>query len=121
LENTEGKIFEMRNGVLYRKANGGSLLFCVPEEMEEKILNKYQNELDKVIYADVKTYWFSNMKEKVVRRIGNCLRCVAFLSKPGKEEGLMYSIPKGIVPFEIIHIDHYGPVDNDSRRIHQIC
>jgi len=32
LEKTEDTIFQIRNGVLYRKANGGRLLFCVPEE-----------------------------------------------------------------------------------------
>lgn len=42
LEKTEDNIFEMRNGVLYKKANDGRLLFCVPEEMVEKILYKSQ-------------------------------------------------------------------------------
>lgn len=95
----------------------------MPEEMEEKILYKYHNELghlgrDKVIDAIVKTYWFSNMKEKVVRHIGNCLRCVAFSPKSEKEEGMLHSFPKGNVPFEIIHIDHYGPVDNGRVKKH---
>jgi len=49
--------------------------------------------------------------------IGNCLRCVAFSPKSGKEEGLLHSIPKGNVPFEI-HIDHYGPVDNGRIKKH---
>jgi len=44
LENEEDKMFEMRNGVIYRKSNNGMLLFCVPEEMEEKILYKYHND-----------------------------------------------------------------------------
>jgi len=116
-------MFEMRNGVIYRKSNNGKLLFCVPEEMEEKILYKYHNELghlgrDKVMDAIVGTYWFSNMKEKVVRHIENCIRCVAYSPKTGKGEGLLHSIPKGNVPFEIIHTDHYGPVDNGRAKKH---
>jgi len=123
LENEEDKMFELRNGVIYRKSNNGKLLFCVPEEIEEKILYKYHNELghlgrDKVMGAIVRTYWFSNMKEKVVRHIENCIRCVAYSPKTGKGEGLLYSLPKGNVPFEIINIDHYGPVDIGRAKKH---
>lgn len=36
LEKTEDTIFVIRNGVLYRKANVGRLLFCLPEENERE-------------------------------------------------------------------------------------
>lgn len=31
----------------------------------------------------------------------------------GKKEGYLHCIPKGQIPFEIYHIDHYGPIDKD--------
>jgi len=40
-------------------------------------------------------------------------------SKVGKKEGMLQSIPKGNVPFEIIHIDHYEPVDNGRTKKYQ--
>lgn len=42
--------------------------------------------------------------------IENCLKCVAFSPNTGKSEGFLHSIPKGDRPFELLHIDHYGPV-----------
>jgi len=68
--------------------------------------------------AIVRAYEFSNMKKKVVRHIENCIRCVAYSPKSGKGKGLLHSIPKGNVPFEIIHIDHYGPVDSGRAKKH---
>ncbi|XP_018397325.1 PREDICTED: uncharacterized protein LOC108775423, partial [Cyphomyrmex costatus] len=32
-----------------------------------------------------------------------------------KREGLLHSIDKGTLPFDVIHIDHYGPVDKRHK------
>ncbi|XP_039490057.1 uncharacterized protein LOC120450884 isoform X1 [Drosophila santomea] len=116
LENTENKLYEMRNGIVYKKTNENRLLFYVPIEMEEQVLYKYHNELghvgrDKMIEAIMKNYWFPNLKQKCSTHISNCLKCISFSPKTGKTEGFLHNIPKGNKPFEIIHIDHYGPVD----------
>jgi len=63
-----------------------------------------------MIDAILKTYWFKNIKEKCNSHIENCLKCVAFFPKTGKSEGFPNSIPKGDKPFQLLHIDHYGPV-----------
>jgi len=65
---------------------------------------------DKILDIIAKSYWFPNAKEKCVSDINNCLKCVAISPSIGKE-GFLHSIPKGSKPFELIHIDHYGPVD----------
>lgn len=116
LEEKEHKLFEMQNGVIFRKTNDGRLLFYVPDRMEEHVLYKYHDELghvgrDKMLDAINKTYWFPNLKKKVLEHIENCLKCIAFSPNSGKKEGFLHSIPKGNKPFQIIHIDHYGPVD----------
>jgi len=52
-----------------------------------------------------------------VSHINNCLKCVAFSPNTGKE-GFLPSIPKGSKPFELIHIDHYGPVHSGRSKKH---
>ena len=115
LEKTEDKMYEMRNGGVFRKSGCDRLLFCVPDEKKSQVLHKYHNELghigrDKMIDVISKSYWFRKIKDKCSAHIENCLKCVAFSPKIGKAEGFLHSIPKGDKPFELIHIDHYGPV-----------
>jgi len=83
---------------------------------------KYHNEVghierDQMLDIIAKSYWFPNAKEKYVSHINNCLKCEAFSPNTGKE-GFLHSNPKGNKPFELIHIDHYGPVDSGKSKKH---
>ncbi|CAD7001655.1 unnamed protein product [Ceratitis capitata] len=116
LEIKESKCYEMRNGIVYKKKDK-ELLFYVPESMETHVLYKYHDEMghlgiDKVVQTIGKSYWFPGVKQKATIHIENCLKCIAFSNKSGKKEGLLNIIPKGNVPFEMIHIDHYGPINS---------
>lgn len=51
------------------------------------------------------------MKAKIRTHIQNCIKCISFSKPSGKVEGFIYGIPKGNVPFEVVHVDHFGPVD----------
>ena len=115
LEKTEHKFFELRNGLVYRKRNE-NLLFYVPSSMEANILFKYHDEMghvgvEKVIETLKSSYWFPNMKEKIVNHVRNCLKCIAFSPTTGKIERKLHCERKSPVPFETIHIDHAGPMD----------
>jgi len=46
------------------------------------------------------------------------LSCIAYSSNYSKTEGYLNSIPKTDKPFEIVHIDHYGPVNNGRTYTH---
>jgi len=46
------------------------------------------------------------------------LKCIAYSDKSGKDEGFLHSIPKVSIPFDVIHIDHYGPVDKSRANKH---
>lgn len=113
LENSEDPFYELRNGLVYRKANN-DILFYVPESMEFTIIHKYHNEIGH--FALVKTfenitriYWFPKMRIKIKNHIATCLKCIEFNLKGGEAEGYLHNIPKGNFPFETIHIDHLSP------------
>lgn len=124
LAKREHSLYEMRNGVIYRKMKD-NLVFYVPEAMEGQVLFNYHNEMghmgvDKVTDIISKSYWFPNVRKKVKDHITNFLKCIAFSNKNGRQEGYVHSIPKGNIPFQIVHIDHYGPMnikDNAKKYI----
>lgn len=116
LESREDQQYELRNGLVYKKHNA-NLLFLVPEQMEKHVLLRYHNEMGhvgsgKMIDAIRRTYWFFRFREKCEGHVRYCLKCISFSPVYGKPEGYLHPIPKGNLPFEIVHIDHFGPVDN---------
>lgn len=120
LETTEIKFYEMHNGLVYRKTQNNKLLFYVPSELEHNVLRIYHDEyghvgIDKTFELICRTYWFPNLKPKIKEHIENCLKCISFSPPQGRVEGYLCSIPKPTVPFETIHVDHCGPINNDKR------
>ena len=117
LQKSEDPYFELRNGIVFRKDNG-ELLFYVPSVMEAHVLHRYHDQMghlavEKTFDNVRKSYWFPKMRQKIKDHIANCLKCIAFSPFEGKKEGYLHCIPKGEMPFEIYHIDHYGPIDKD--------
>lgn len=115
LAKTESKHFEMRDGLVYRK-NKNELLFYVPNDMESQVIRTYHDDmghfgLDKTHELISRTYWFPDIKNKVKKHISNCLKCIAYSYEQGKREGFLKNIPKGNLPFDTIHVDHYGPLE----------
>jgi len=115
LETAEDSQYELRNSLVYKK-QGNKLLFLVPEAMEQHVLFKYHNEMghvgiNKMIENIRATYWFPNIKKKCEQHIRNCLKCISFSPGSEKVEGVLYPITKGRIPFEMIHVDHIGPMD----------
>lgn len=115
LEKSEHKLFEMRNGLVYRKEKD-KLLFYIPNIMENTVMSTYHDNvghvgIDKTVELIRRTYWFPEMKRKVKDYINNCLKCIMYSPNSGKVEGELHSIPKGTKPFNTIHIDHYGPLE----------
>lgn len=120
LEESGDKHFELRDGLVYRKNKDGELLFYVPRQMENNVIRTCHDDLghvgvDKVIGHITRVYWFPNLTERVKTYITNCLKCIEFSPKSGKAEGYLHSIPKGNIPFQTVHVDHYGPLEKTSR------
>ena len=115
LQKSEDRLFEMRNGVIYRK-HDNKILFYVPEKMEYHVLRKFHDELghfgcEKTTEAILRIYWFPALRDKVKIYIANCLKCIAFSPTTCRKEGYLNPIPKGDLPFLTYHVDHFGPID----------
>jgi len=67
--------------------------------------------VDKTYAIIRESYWFPEMKTKICAHIRNCIKCISFSKPSGKVEGFIHGIPKGSVPFEAVHVDHFGPID----------
>jgi len=110
LQRSENKLFEMRNGLVYKKRQG-QILFYVLSALESNIIYKYHNQMshvgiEKTVRNILNSYWFSEMKAKVERHIRNCLKCIAFTPSSGKSEEFLPNLPKGDKSFTTLHIDH---------------
>lgn len=116
LQNTQLPYYELRDGLVYRKTDKNNLLFYVPGSMVSNVIRTCHDNFghvgtEKTCEIIKRTYWFPQMHKTVKEYINNCLKCTTFSPKYGKSEGELHNIPKGKVPFETIHIDHYGPLE----------
>lgn len=116
LEKGDVRWYELHDGLVYRKDKHKKLLFYVPSSMETNVIRTCHDDLghvgvNKVVGNIEKIYWFPRMREKVKTYIANCLRCVEFSPSSGKTEGILHSIPKEKLPFDTVHVDHFGPLE----------
>lgn len=115
LEITASPPYEMHNGIIYRRNNVGRLLFYVPAEMEHQLIHHTHERIghfgsDKC-YEQLKSrYWMPCMKQKVETFTKNCVKCIVYSAPPNSSERSLYSIPKKPLPFDTLHIDHFGPL-----------
>lgn len=50
------------------------------------------------------------MKEKVERFVRNCIHCAENTIPSHSSNRTLHSIPKKPIPFDTIHVDHFGPL-----------
>jgi len=124
LENSEHPLYELRNGLVYRKSKD-KLLFYVPSEMRDHVIRASHDDMGHIGVAWTaelikRVYWCPKMSEYVKKYIENCLKCIVFSPSEGKKEGVLKLIEKGNKPFNTIHIDHYGPLNKTKSRFKHI-
>lgn len=118
LENEENEFYEMRNGLLYRKSKD-KVLFVVPFSMRTNVIRTCHDDvghvgIDKTVELIKRFYWFPKLKLEVVNHIQNCLKCIEF-SPNDQKRSVLHNIDKGTKPFDTIHIDHYGPLNENAK------
>lgn len=115
LEASESPPYEMHNGIVYRRNRDDRLLFYVPAEMEQQLIHHTHEKIghfgsDKC-YEQIKArYWMPCMKQKVETFTRNCVKCLVYSAPTVSSERSLYSIPKKPLPFDTLHIDHFGPL-----------
>lgn len=117
LEEGDVEHFELINGLLYRKQNDELSLLYVPAEMETNIIRIIHEKIGHLgadkCYDQIRLhYWFPAMHRKIQSFIKNCLRCIMHTPPVRLHERKLHSIPKAPVPFDTLHIDHFGPLSN---------
>lgn len=55
-------------------------------------------------------YWFPSLRKKVQNYIDNCLVCLLANPLVNAREGELQIIDSPSQPFQIFHIDHFGPI-----------
>lgn len=121
LANAESPSYEMHNGLVYRKCSDGRLLFFVPKEMEQQLIAQVHERIghfgvDKCYEKMRESYWFPNLKLKTDVYVKNCIKCILYSTPCGPSEHSLYNIPKKPLPFDTIHIDHFGPLPSVTSR-----
>jgi len=110
----DSKLFELRNGLVYRKENK-NVKFYVPKSMESNVIRTCHDDIAHVGLLKV-SQWFPDMKTKVRDYVNSCLKCIEFTVPSGKKEGFLNYIPKGDKPFLTIHVDHLVPLEKTGNK-----
>lgn len=124
LEAEEVEGYELVDGVAFRRDKDNRLQLMVPDEMEDDIIRMIHEKIghmsvDKSYEQICKHYWFPGMKAKVENFIRNCVRCIVNAAPPRAGQANLHSIPKVSVPFDTLHVDHFGPLPSlKSKRKH---
>lgn len=125
LEYNDRDKFELIDGLVYRKGQDRSR-FVVPESMINNIIRIYHDDMahagvEKTFQGIHGVYWFPTMRKRVRNYIENCVTCLMANSSTNRFEGQsqIESPPKA--PFEIIHIDHFGPLQESENNCKFVC
>ena len=121
LEKEKHDPFELVNGIIYRRIKNDYLALYVPVEMETNIIRLIHEKLSHLgaekCYDQIRLqYWFPAMMRKIQNYIKNCLRCIMHTPPHRINERELHSIPKKPIPFDTIHIDHFGPLPHTLNK-----
>lgn len=114
LESNEDDRFGLIEGLVYRR-NEDRFRFYVPESMVNNLIKSHHDELahcgaEKTYQSLYATYWFSAMRKRIRKYIDNCVVCLIANASINRGEGELQTPSVTSLPFEIVHIDHFGPL-----------
>lgn len=124
LEVAEVPHFELIDGIVPHRDERNNKRMYVPIEMEDSV-TRMAHELvghqrvDKTVEKVKKHYYILSCTGKVKKFISSCLTCLMYSSPTSINERNLYMIKKKSVPFDTIHLDHFGPLPSlQSKRRH---
>lgn len=115
LEKGDVENFRLEDGLVYRQIDGGKTLLYVPKEMETNIIRQAHEKtchlgVTKCVDQIKLHYWFPKLKDKVEHFVRNCIRCIIHSVPSHCSNRTLHNIPKKPIPFDTVHIDHFGPL-----------
>lgn len=120
-ENYDG--YFMKSNVLYKLVSDDELL-VVPKRMQREIIKRAH---DRGHFAVKKTkelidkdFYIPNLEDKIRKHILNCIHCVIYNRKHGKQEGELHPLHKESKPLYSYHIDFLGPLETTSKHYKHI-
>lgn len=121
LEDHDVDKYELSDGLVYRKMEAGHKSLYVPVEMEQSVIRLIHEKIGHLgvdkCYQQIRFhYWFPSMHEKIQIYIQNCIRCIMHTPPRRINERTLHSIPKEPIPFDTIHIDHFGPLAHTMNK-----
>lgn len=124
LENEHIAGYDLIDGLVFRTTKDQTNLLYVPKEMEENVIRMAHDSVghqgvEKTRRFLLRNYWMPELIPKIERHIHNCLQCITYSCPAGASRRSLHMIPKEPVPFDTVHIDHFGPLPAvQSKRKH---
>lgn len=124
LANSDSDKYALVDGLVYKKSDD-KLQFIVPDTMISNIIRAHHDDmahcgLQKTVEGIQKNFWFPSMRKKIVDHIENCLTCLMSDKRGHAKEGETCLYPLSKNPVEILHIDHFGPLQETSDNFKHI-
>ena len=115
--------FELRNNILCRKIrkDNGRVIYrsYIPKGYRIGLLRMYHDENSHVGYEKTldkvaQRYWFPRLRNFVKKYVEHCITCTVAKRHAGPKQGLLHSIEKKPIPFDVIHCDCVGPFEESK-------
>jgi len=117
---TESNEFRLIDGLVYKKSVDRDR-FVIPDSMINNLIRIYHDDmahcgLEKIFEGLNRSYWFPAMRKKIRDYIDNCIICLYANSSTNRFEGeSQIDNTPPVMPFEIIHINHFGPLQETKN------
>lgn len=124
LASVDSDKYALIDGLVYRK-NGDKLQFVIPDTMISNVIRAHHDDmahcgLEKTIEGVKKNFWFPSMRKKIIDYLENCLTCLMSNKQGHAKEGKTSLYPLSKVPLEILHVDHFGPLQETEDNFKHI-
>lgn len=114
----ENNKFELIDGLVFRKGSYKHR-FVVPDSMISNLIRVYHDDMahcgfEKTLQGISNKYWFPSFKKRIRNHIDNCITCLIADASSNSREGELQVTNTPTLPFEIWHIDHFGPIKSSA-------
>lgn len=115
LEFQDDNKFQLIEGLVFTK-DSDRPRFVVPDAMINNIIRIHHDETghcgnEKTFQGIYTAYWFPTMRKQIRDYIDNCVTCLMADASSNSKEGELQARDNPTSPLEILHIDHFGPLE----------